>query len=83
MQTWRSPFAQNIPFIILDACEYHNTDEVDSKFHLCVGLVPRRERRREGRDGQMARSRSGGIDCISGSIRKGRCAEKDCVGTAI
>jgi hypothetical protein len=31
-------------------------------FHLCDGLVPCRERRREGRDDQMARSRSGGID---------------------
>jgi hypothetical protein len=27
MQTWLSPFRRKIPFIILDACEYHNTDE--------------------------------------------------------
>jgi hypothetical protein len=38
MHTWRSPFARKIPFIGLDAGEYHNMDNVDSKFHLCDGL---------------------------------------------
>jgi hypothetical protein len=27
MQTWLSPFSRKIPFIILNAFEYHNTDE--------------------------------------------------------
>jgi hypothetical protein len=37
MQTWLSPFAQNIPFIILDACEYHNTDEEGLSKNSCAG----------------------------------------------
>jgi hypothetical protein len=48
-------------------------------FHLCDGLVPCRERRREGRDDQMVRLSSGGIGFRSGSVRKKRCAEKGCI----
>jgi len=42
--------------------------------------VPCRERRREGRDAQTARSRGGGIDCRSNSVHKKRYAKKDCIG---
>lgn len=49
-------------------------------FYLCDGLVHCRERRCEGRDDQMARSRSGGIGFRSSSVRKKRGAKKDCIG---
>jgi len=51
-------------------------------FRLCDGLLPCCELRCKGGDDQTARSRSGGIDCRSRSVRKRRCAGKDCIGAA-